>query len=100
MTTYNADERWQEIYETASEDICPMDYKELINFTEAWDLPDKYSFVVRVFDRKKCKLKEKSFKDASSAWKYLNKRVNNDDLDIIFYDDEGLRSNCSFSDVS
>lgn len=97
---YNAEAKWREIYESSSDDWMPQDFQDVIDFTEAWDLPDKYCYVVRVFNRKKGKVKETTFTKMSDALPYIKKAMSKDYLDVTFYDNEGLRSNCLFSDVS
>ena len=97
---YNAEESWKEIYESDAEDWHTQYYSDVYDFAEAWDLPEKYAFVVRVFDRKKSKVKEKAFSDKRKAVNYLHKLSGSKHLEVAFYDDNGLRSNYSISDVS
>lgn len=97
---YNADAKWKEIYDAPAEDWEAQQFQDVMDFSEAWDLPSKYSFVVRVFDREKCKVTEKAFTTELQAYKYIRKRMHLEHLDVSFYNDEGMRSNCIMSDVS
>lgn len=97
---YNADAKWKEIYDAPADCWESQDFQDVMDFSEAWHLPSQYSFVVRVFDRKKCKVKEKVFSTEMAAFKYIRKRMYLDHLDVSFYDDQGMRSNCFLTDVS
>lgn len=90
MKPYNAEKRYKEIYESSWEDWIAQPYEEVLSFSGSWDLPEETAVVVRVFNIKKNKVKEKAFATKDKAAAYIHKRMHNPNYEVTFFDDEQL----------
>jgi hypothetical protein len=91
--TYNADERYREIQSADSSEFSVVPAEDLIDFSESWDLPTDVNSIVRIFDKKKCKVIERSYKTNSRARKFIESQLGNDDVEVTSFDNMTLSTN-------
>jgi hypothetical protein len=90
---YDADERYQEILDTDSSEFAVVPADDVMDFSETWDLPSDVNAIVRVFDRKNCKVIERAYKTHSRARKFIESHLGNDDVEVSSFDNMTLTTN-------
>lgn len=76
--------------EVLNSEYSEVDVRDILNFSESWDLPTEFTCVTRVYweDR----VVERSFKNKDTAQKYIEK-IRDELLEYLVYDDRELEQN-------
>ena len=90
---YDAEERYQKILDTDSSEFAVVPVDDVMDFSESWDLPSDINTIVRVYDRKNCKVIERSYKTHSRARKFIESQLGDDDIEVSSFNNTSLSSN-------
>ena len=91
--TYDADQEWRRIRELSDRQIEQIPFGDVIVRSTSWELPEKWSRVVRVRNVNSGMITERCFKTEGRASNFILKQCE-DGHEIMTYDNSKLETYC------